>query len=682
MFKEYILLLKKVFFSKKIISILFLLIVPFCYVFFYVGLYKDPQNSTQNFKVGVVNLDKKVNDEEFGKKFSNNLKNNKTIKWITYDSLNQAQNDLNSYDNIYQIIVIPKNFTKTINDIKTNYTTKKLDLKIYQNPKKNGYISTVSAALKNKIMGAMQEQLLKTLEEKFLPKSKHLVENKNKILVNVDKLNDGLNLINNTFKNKESNLRNIENKTLNLENNFKNSIFYQKFPFYYNNFVNNFELYKNNYFELSKNMYDDAKIQIQTDFNLFINDFNKDLKVKNLENSNISDLMNIISDANNLLKSFKNIKTSDFENTTIYKHLNNNSNLDIINKVINNSKILNQDKKLKLTNFNNRIKAYKKHLLSILKLNLVIVNNLQSKTTIFQNQIQNSNLSKLLNIFYDDKNSIYYLENLIKNNTLKTLYKQINSDILDLITSSNNTVKNSKEIENTLNLLLGGINFNYINSNSNDFIENKIRPIKIEVIDENKPQIFGTIFLPLTLAIGLWFVLIFYFSGSTKIGDYKKNFIIKYLFNLTMSMFFAILTALIILIVANIYNIKIYDIWLYIWICIVFVFSLFNLFIYFYNYFNTYARYILTIFMVFNITASGSTYVISTLETPFRIINQFTHFKYFVNSLREILSFKQNNTVIYNNLNILLIFSFVFLFLNLVTKIIIIMISKNKISKN
>lgn len=645
--------------SRKWISLLFLLIIPVFYVFFYVGAYDNIINNTKNFRVGVVVEDLSYHNNNFGTTLKENLKKNKDVKFEFFKTKEQANVALKKYDNIYEYISIPKNFTQTIVNIKEKFTPSDLNIELVQNPKKNGFSDTMTQLLKGKLKQQLNETFIKTLVNETLSKSTDAKEKLLQMSSGVVELKDGYKLLNSNLKSARK-LLNEKQKIFNkIKNNFYHSVFYKELPDLKND-LNTINLFVSNFANKDELLLENNVDKFGSLINKFANNLNLD---QNLKDELLNNFANL-SDLHNEFVRLTNSKNLDTHNlNTKLEQLNTKLESDKLllnlNDVIKNSKILSDGEKDKLINLNDNILNFKQLFIQIIR-NLQNVINSSNKTVLdLSNYVSVDPLSKLFKLLNLNDNLIDKISSLVDKNKISSIQKNLNLDTKQIVQESNITLDKMQKIEDTLKLIFGNLDLVKLSKNPLQSVNSLLHPVTIQRIDLNDKPKFGAIFLPLTLAIGLWFVLIFYFTGSQEKRSYQENFMAKYFFNLTISQIIATLCSLIMLLVMWYYQIKITNILMFILLCNLFVFSIFNLFTLFYNYIFDYAKYILTIFLIINITCSGSTYVINTLHPNFALFNNFTHFKYFINSLRELISSDPNYSIIWANFAILIMISLI-----------------------
>lgn len=668
MFNSFSLMFKKLFSSKKWISLLILLIIPFAYIFFYVGAYENVDTNTKNFKVGVLILDQKYHNNNFGKIFEKNLHENKEVKFEFYTNENSVNEDLKKYDNIYEYIKIPKDFTYKIVNIKEKLMPSDLEFEIVQNPQKNGFSDTITQQLKSKIKSEFNHVFIKTIVDLANKKVPSLVDKKEQINAGLNKLVSGFEKLNSSLNDAQSTLKNKEKVLYDILNSYKNSKGYELLP----NLTNNVT-YLNSYLDELTSTTKQVSNQNQSNVISLLNKIN--FSNDNIVNSIISQIQTLDKLHNDFVKIISNQSLISANQLTAKKSIQKIiSTIDLLNQDlaqrINKSILLNPTQKNTLLDINQSLNNYKQIFKNILLSGLKSiddVNGINTNVLTYINTMHINNLFKFLNI---DPSVVSKIENLLDVNKINSLVNVFNTDVSTIVSNSQHNLNKAKSIKTLVSEIFEKIDLINLNENPKSSINSLLHPITIQREDLNEKPKFGAIFYPLTLAIGLWFILIFYFTGSFKEKMYKSDFIAKYFFNLVITQVLAFLSALLAIYVAQVYQIKIYNNFMFILTCNVFIFSIFNLFILVYNYIFNYAKYILTIIMVINITASGSTYVVNTLNENFFVFNNLTHFKFFINTIRELIGTNTNYSLINSNLITLLLFSIVPLIVNILLKII------------
>lgn len=672
-------MLKNLLLSKKIIAILFLLLVPTFYVYFYVSSYYDTLNTTQDFKIGVVMLDKKQKNQNYGAVLQNNLKENKAIKWVFYNNEQSAKNDINKYDNTYLYIKIPADFTKKIISIKSNLASEKLSFDIVQNPKKNGYVSTLAQTLKQKIKDNLASVLYKTAIQLLLNKTPKIKNKISQVNMGINKLNNGFTKLNTSLLTLNTSLVTKINQFNVLRSDFYNSFAYQTLP-NINNDINLANSYANSLFDFNQEV--DSSISKQVVY--FINTLPLNHGVKNQIMQEIGKLNNIHHEIIILKQNTTSLVRDDRLKYHIQKInylLQSSKLLDLLDNLHQNSILLTPKQKTEFSIINNYLRHVKVILLDSFDTSLKIVNLTQNKLNQIKNYVPINPFNKLLNELNYNPSVINEVLSLTNNERIMDMEQKLLQDTKNLQSDASKNLQLGQETKTIIKKLFSDIDINFVENNPKQVVNNFLSPVSVEIEDLNHKQVFGTIFFPLTLAIGLWFVLTFYFASAIKKGDYKENFYTKYFFHLTIIMILGSLTAFIMLIIANYFQIKISNSNSFILTILLYLFALYNLFTLVYYLIFNYAKYILTIILIVNITCSGATYSIQTLNNNFTYFNKLTHFRYFINILRELFSTWPNYEQINYNQITLLIFGSICLLVTLLLNFSILLNNKYRKEK-
>ena len=103
----------------KYVVLIAVLFIPFMYSFFYLKAYWNPygKGNIDNLPVAIVNEDK----GKRGSELINQIKEKKKLK-LSVVSNNKAQDGLNN-KTYYAVIIIPEDFSESIESINTNNTS-------------------------------------------------------------------------------------------------------------------------------------------------------------------------------------------------------------------------------------------------------------------------------------------------------------------------------------------------------------------------------------------------------------------------------------------------------------------------------------------------------------------------------------------------------------------------------
>ena len=167
--KEFKSLLKN---KGLIITMAIVLLVPILYAGTFLKSVWTPYDNTGNMKVGVVNLDKKVEFEgktlEVGNSMVNKLKENKKVNW-QFVNKETAEKELREGD-YYMIVTIPENFSKNATTLSSENPEKmNIDFTTNFTKSKNGekIMETVASNLTKTVKDQVVKTYSTTLYSKF-----------------------------------------------------------------------------------------------------------------------------------------------------------------------------------------------------------------------------------------------------------------------------------------------------------------------------------------------------------------------------------------------------------------------------------------------------------------------------------------------------------------------------------
>lgn len=167
--KEFKTLLKN---KGLIITMAVVLLVPILYAGTFLKSVWNPYDNTGNMKVGVVNLDKKVDFEgktlEVGNSMVNKLKENKKVNWQFVDK-ETAEKQLREGD-YYMVVTIPENFSKNSTTLSSENPEKmNIDFTTNFTKSKNGekIMETVASNLTKTVKDQVVKTYSTTLYSKF-----------------------------------------------------------------------------------------------------------------------------------------------------------------------------------------------------------------------------------------------------------------------------------------------------------------------------------------------------------------------------------------------------------------------------------------------------------------------------------------------------------------------------------
>lgn len=655
MISKYFKLLKDLIVSKKWIVLLILCVVPLCYVGFYVGAYSNIDENTENFKVGVVLEDQGYKNQNFAEKFKTNLSSNKQVKWVFYDSQSDAKKDLAKYDNIYLYITIPDGFTKKVVNIKDKFEVSKLWLGFTLNPKKNGMITSISDILKQKLKNTVKNEITKTAVQEINKKIPDATKKVDKVKDGLKKLDDGTSMLAKSLNGASVDFSNEKSYFDKQKSLFEDSLLYKNLPNVksYLDEANKFLVaVTNDQKTLSIDSFDNIAPQISS----LYNSVEISPKIKSLINIEMQNLIKVSNDYKTILSSTKDINSLlDVKNklNVLKQFLKNNNNLDFLNELISKDKILASEFKSKLIAFNSKVKLFKLNLFNIINSFESILSHFENDKKLFENYLNEPLYKKIKDITGLDMSNIEKLLDLLNKSKIDGIENSLTNDINNIVSLSNHVSKNMSHINDQINLLIDEVDFNDLEKHSNDYVSSTLSPIKIQTEDLNKKQIFGAIFAPMTIALGIWFLLVFMFTALVKSEELDNDFIPNLMYKNTLAVVLSMITWVIVTKLISFQGINIYHYGELLLAFVAYAWCIGNLFLILYYYLNTYARYILTILLVINVTSGAVTYPIETLFPIFKVISPFTPFKYFIDAIRETIATNFDFNLFINNVYVL-----------------------------
>ena len=153
----------------KVVIFVVVLLIPIIYSFFYLKSYWNPYGDLTQMKIAVVNLDEGKDNENQGKEFVNELKNDGTFD-ICEVNLDNANEGMQNGD-YYATILIPSNFTQCLNSASTK--DKQIATITYSPNQATNYlatqiigsaIKTIETNLQAKVNSKVAENLAQKLE--------------------------------------------------------------------------------------------------------------------------------------------------------------------------------------------------------------------------------------------------------------------------------------------------------------------------------------------------------------------------------------------------------------------------------------------------------------------------------------------------------------------------------------
>ena len=194
----------------KVVIFVVVLLIPIIYSFFYLKSYWNPYGDLTQMKIAVVNLDEGKDNENQGKEFVNELKNDGTFD-ICEVNLDNANEGMQNGD-YYATILIPSNFTQCLNSASTK--DKQIATITYSPNQATNYlatqiigsaIKTIETNLQAKVNSKVAENLAQKLEE--VPSSLQdisdgagqILEGSKSLNSGIEQINAGTNKLNNSY---------------------------------------------------------------------------------------------------------------------------------------------------------------------------------------------------------------------------------------------------------------------------------------------------------------------------------------------------------------------------------------------------------------------------------------------------------------------------------------------------
>ena len=139
------------------------LLVPVLYSGTFLKSVWNPYDNTGNMKVGVVNLDQKVDFNgktlEVGNSMVNKLKDNKKVNWQFVDK-DTADKELREGD-YYMVVTIPENFSKNATSL-SNDNPEKMNIDFTTNFTKSKNGEKIMETVANNLTNTVKDQVVKT----------------------------------------------------------------------------------------------------------------------------------------------------------------------------------------------------------------------------------------------------------------------------------------------------------------------------------------------------------------------------------------------------------------------------------------------------------------------------------------------------------------------------------------
>ena len=166
------------------VVIMGLAVIPCLYAWFNIFSNWDPygQAATSQLSVAVASSDEGVKFEtarvNVGNKVIDNLKANKSIKWVFTDTADEAVDGVRS-GKYYAALVIDKNFTRDMVSF-LGGNPEHPQIQYYENEKKNAIAPKITGKVKTTVQGEVNSSFVSTLAETLIEASQYMVATDNK----------------------------------------------------------------------------------------------------------------------------------------------------------------------------------------------------------------------------------------------------------------------------------------------------------------------------------------------------------------------------------------------------------------------------------------------------------------------------------------------------------------------
>lgn len=650
---------------QKASIIVGIIILPIIYSICYLNGFWDPYNSLDKVKIAIVNNDEcKTNCK--GIKLVNKLKENKTFAFIETTKINADKGLINK--RYYGEIIIPKDFTKTLNNADKK-TRKKATLEVTTNTKTSYIISQIiSSATKEinkEINGEINEEITKRLTGNLynVPKQTEKISNGlKKINSGTQTLSDGSKKLNEGTKKLYIKYQEFDNGTKDLSKGTNKLLI--------------------NYKKLNDSI---TKVSEGT---------NK-LKEKTQNfNELIEGLEKLKEGSNNLNTNFENYKALSndmLENTDI-------AYISILEYIQNHPEAM-QDENMQ--------KAYsaaiKYHSYKLPQTDTSIINTLKNSNTMLSNGIYqiNNGIEGIYNK-KDDINtlnkSINDLDNYIKqiNNGSNEIYQvleKINNGSQTITTNSTKIKNGIKQINNGSQTLADGSKTlkSGINTAKNE-VDIKIKetkketeklkglpqysknPTKIKETNYGNVKDYGTFFSPYFISLSIWVggILILmglYYDPDERIKVLGRNSNNKKL-RLLLYNIIGITQAIVLgFVLKEMLGFNVTSTPLYYLSCILISEVFLSIIIFLFFNLKDIGKFLGIAFLVVQLASCGGTFPVETEPAFYQTVSPYMPMTYSVNLLRE--SFVTiNNSMLKDNVIVLLMIFIIFTTLSLIIDII------------
>ena len=169
------------------------LLVPVLYSGTFLKSVWNPYDNTGNMKVGVVNLDQKVDFNgktlEVGNSMVDKLKENKKVNWQFVDK-DTADKELREGD-YYMVVTIPENFSKNATSL-SNDNPEKMNIDFTTNFTKSKNGEKIMETVASNLTNTVKDQVVKTYTATLYSKFSEIGESLHKAADASNTLNNGL----------------------------------------------------------------------------------------------------------------------------------------------------------------------------------------------------------------------------------------------------------------------------------------------------------------------------------------------------------------------------------------------------------------------------------------------------------------------------------------------------------
>ncbi len=576
----------------KIIIWAVVILIPLMYSFFYLKAFWDPYGNLQNVKVGVVNLDEGVENENQGKKLQDKLLEKDTLKFEKVEEENANTSLINQ--EYYALITIPKDFTKNLKNAEN--ADRQITTITYSPNKKSNYLASqiINSAV-NTIEKEVRSEISETVVGTLTDKLNEVPEKMQEISNGAEQLQEGTQTLSNKYQEFDNGINTAYNGSKSLDEGLAEL----------NKGIN--ELYAG---------------------------------TEKLENGT-QDVETLIASVNELAQSYKQLNDGIQQYvTTVNSIPGMNSQLTATGTVLaNNSSKINSG----IQTLNSEVSK---------------LNQLSSGVKQLNNgakQLQNGG-AQLKAGSSDLTSGIETLSSSSKQ--VQDGIGKINEGVTELKTGVDDGIADTKE---QLTKLEG-------------LDEYTANPIKIEEKSYGQIEKYGVAFAPYFISLSLWvgalmaFVVLYYDQENRfkLFGKYAENKILRTALYGGLAVIQGIALGFLLKLGLG-FNVT--NIWLYYGTCILTAVLFLNIIEFLIVTFGDIGKFIALILLILQLAATGGTFPIETVPTPFQNIHSFLPMTYTIRLLREALVCIDGN-LLTKNITILLILTVVFIGINALNDII------------